>query len=195
MHWQATGRTHWQTARRTHWRTQRGTQRAVSYTHLDVYKRQGPKDQLIGSWKDPESGEIVQSLINPQGEAYGEKAIWIMGYSDGYILQKEPRLYVLTDWQFRPVAEVEADSLGVYVKEINKGRQVYQPFLSKETFSSTKQGEAAWTQEVLNNQGEAILPPLENSVTWPIEEKWLLRAEGGGTQTPRLVLYLSLIHI
>ena len=112
-----------------------------------------------------------------------------MGYSDGYILQKEPRLYVLTDWQFQPVAEVEADSLGVYVKEINKGRQVYQPFLSKETFSSTKQGETTWTQEVLNKQGEAILPPLENSVTWPLEEKWLLRAEGGGTQTPRLVLY------
>lgn len=33
------------------------------------------------------------------------------------------------------------------------------------------------------------MPPLENSVTWPIEEKWLVRAEGGGTQTPRLVLY------
>lgn len=149
----------------------------------------GPQDQLIGSWKDPESGEIVQSLINPQGEAYGEKAIWIMGYSEGYILQKEPRLYVLTDWQFQPVAEVEADSLGVYVKEINQGRPIYQPFLSKETFSSTKQGETTWTQEVLNKQGEAILPPLENSVTWPVEEKWLVRAEGGGTQTPRLVLY------
>ena len=26
-------------------------------------------------------------------------------------------------------------------------------------------------------------------MTWPVEEKWLVRAEGGGTQTPRLVLY------